>query len=156
MSNKIPVISFLFLCLLLSACSLNENAVDLYEQQDPLIPDITLPATFSDNTEEEIKVTLTQNGSIIKEVDTVEIEIWKQDGTYHSGVKKAQLGSLGQYSVKAPFDKDGLYVVQIKASVEDKMIMPEQQIIVGELSKSDREYLQQQAPKPMQSHEGHH
>ena len=50
----------------------------------------------------------------------------------------------------------GLYYVQVHASKGGDPIMPKKQFIVGELSKSELELLQDGAPKQENEHQHHH
>ncbi|WP_236887988.1 FixH family protein [Cytobacillus oceanisediminis] len=61
----------------------------------------------------------------------------------------------GVYSISKDFDKDGLYFVKVHAQQGGSLIMPQKQFIVGELSKSDVEFLQKGTGK-QEAGQGHH
>ncbi|WP_236887990.1 hypothetical protein [Cytobacillus oceanisediminis] len=62
-SNAVKKYVFMILLLsFLSACSLNENAAELYKQETPLKLEIQTPDTFTAGEQETVKATLTQDG----------------------------------------------------------------------------------------------
>ncbi|MGM7722977.1 FixH family protein [Metabacillus sp. Hm71] len=147
---------FFMIGLMLSACSLKEDVALLYKQETPLESEIIIPTSFSDNEKEIIKVILTQEGKRVNDPDFVHFEIWKQDGSVHYSMEEAKELGNGTYSISKDFDSEGLYFVKVHASQNGSMIMPQKQFIVGELSKSELEYLQKGAQKQNAPHEHHH
>ncbi|WP_436374870.1 FixH family protein [Cytobacillus sp. BC1816] len=149
---------YIFMILLLSflsACSLDKNAAELYKQETPLKLEIQTPDTFTAGERETIKATLTQDGKPAVHADFVHFEIWKLDGTVQYGMEEAVNEGSGVYSISKDFDKDGLYYVKVHAQQGDSLIMPQKQFIVGELSKSDMEFLQEGTAK-QEAVQGHH
>ncbi|WP_113883226.1 FixH family protein [Cytobacillus oceanisediminis] len=149
---------YIFMILLLSflsACSLDKNAAELYKQETPLKLEIQTPDTFTAGERETIKATLTQDGKPAVHADFVHFEIWKLDGTVQYGMEEAVNEGSGVYSISKDFDKDGLYYVKVHAQQGDSLIMPQKQFIVGELSKSDMEFLQEGTGK-QEAVQGHH
>jgi YtkA-like len=132
---------FMLSAFLLSACSLDENVADLYKQESPLEADIIIPEHFSEEVSELIQVQLTQNGDNVENPDFVHFEIWKQDGSLNYGMEEAESLGDGTFALSKPFDQDGLYYVKVHASSAGSTIVPTKQFIVGELSESDLEAL---------------
>ncbi|RBP92955.1 YtkA-like protein [Cytobacillus firmus] len=156
--ESIAVKKYIFMILLLSflsACSLDKNAAELYKQETPLKLEIQTPDTFTAGERETIKATLTQDGKPAVHADFVHFEIWKLDGTVQYGMEEAVNEGSGVYSISKDFDKDGLYYVKVHAQQGDSLIMPQKQFIVGELSKSDMEFLQEGTGK-QEAVQGHH
>jgi YtkA-like len=150
-------ISLIFIfSLLLSACSLEPDVANLYKKEKPLESEIIIPESFSENEQETIKVVLTQDGKKIEGADFVHFEIWKQDGSLNYSMEEAEDLGNGTYSISKEFDRDGLYYVKVHASNDDSIIMPQKQFIVGELSKSELEFLQKSLQKQNENHEHHH
>jgi hypothetical protein len=155
--KKNRYISFIFVfSLLLSACSLKEDAADLYKKEKPLEADIMIPESFSDNGQETIQVVLTQDGKKVEGADFVHFEIWKQDGFLTYNMEQAEEAGNGTYMLSKELDSDGLYYIKVHASNDGSTIMPQKQFIVGELSKSELEFLQKDLPKQNENHEHHH
>ncbi len=150
-------ISFIFIfSLLLNACSLEQDVANLYRKEKPLESEIVIPESFSDNKKETIKVVLTQDGKMVEGADYVHFEIWKQDGTVKYNMEEAVEEGNGTYSLNKSFDGDGLYYIKVHASNDGSMIMPQKQFIVGELSKSELEFLQKGLQKQNENHQHHH
>ena len=156
MKNNINILLLLIICLLLSACSLKEDVTDLYKKEKPLEAEIIIPETFSNNQQETIKAVLTQDGKKVEGADFVHFEIWKQDGTLHYDMEQAEEVGNGTYTLSKEFDSNGLYYIKVHASNDGSIIMPQQQFIVGELSKNELEFLQKGLPRNDGSHEHHH
>ncbi|MBN8202210.1 FixH family protein [Bacillus sp. NTK034] len=148
-------IFMVLLLSLLSACSLDEKAAELYKQETPLKLEIQTPDNFTAGEQETIRATLTQDGKPAVHADFVHFEIWKQDGTVRYGMEEAADEGGGVYSISKDFDKDGLYFVKVHAQQDDSLIMPQKQFIVGELSKSDVEFLQEGTGR-QEAGQGHH
>jgi hypothetical protein len=141
--------------LLLSACSLNEDAASLYKQETPLQAEIIIPETFSEG-KETIKAVLTQNGKTVENAEFVHFEIWKQDSSLKYEMEQAAEEGNGTYSITKSFESDGLYYVKVHAGNNGSIIMPTKQFIVGELSERELKFLQEGARKQEGSHENHH
>ena len=155
--RKSICISFiLHVSLLLSACSLNQDVANLYKKEIPLEVEIILPQSFSDNNQETIKATLTQEGKRITGADFVHFEIWKQDGSLKYGMEEAEEVGNGMYSITKEFDRNGLYYIKVHAGNNGSIIMPQKQFIIGELSESELKFLQKGLQKQAESHEHHH
>lgn len=142
--------------LSLSACSLEENVENLYRKEKPLEAEIVIPDSFSENKQETIEVILTQDGSKVEGADFVHFEIWKQDGSLHYSMEEALEIGKGMYLLSKDFESQGLYFIKIHAGNNGSTIMPTKQFIVGELSKSELEYLQKDLENPNQNSEHHH
>jgi hypothetical protein len=155
--RKSICISFiLHVSLLLSACSLDQDVANLYKEETPLEVEIILPQSFSDNKQETIKATLSQDGKRITRADFVHFEIWKQDGSLIYGMEEAEEIGNGMYSITKEFDRNGLYYIKVHAGNNGSIIMPQKQFIVGELSESELKFLQKGLQKQSESHEHHH
>ncbi|MDT3762769.1 FixH family protein [Priestia filamentosa] len=150
-------IGFFFLfSLLLSACSTKPDAAKQYKMEHPLQAEIILPKSLSTNTETTFRVNLTQEGKKVENPDYVHFEIWKQDGSVKFPMEQAEKEKRGTYRLTKKLKQDGLYYVQVHASKGGDPIMPKKQFIVGELSKSELELLQDGAPKQENGHQHHH
>ncbi|PLT30545.1 FixH family protein [Peribacillus deserti] len=156
MKNKIQLLFVLILSLFLNACSLKEDAADLYQKQSPLEADIIIPKIFSSNTQENIKVVLTQDGKKVEGADYVHFEIWKQDGSLHYNMEQAKEVGNGMYALSKDFNSNGLYYIKVHASNNGSMIMPQKQFVVGELTETEIKYLKQDLPKNDAVPEHHH
>ncbi|MBO1512458.1 FixH family protein [Metabacillus sp. BG109] len=155
--RKYICISFiLHVSLLLSACSLDQDVANLYKEEIPLEVEIILPQSFSDNKQETIEATLTQDGKRITEADFVHFEIWKQDGSLKYEMEEAVEEGNGMYSITKKFDRNGLYYIKVHAGNNGSVIIPQKQFIVGELSESELNFLQKGLQKQVESHEQHH
>lgn len=141
--------------LLLGGCSLKEDAAELYLQEQPLHAEVVLPKIITSGEQVPIKVILTQEGKKVEEVDSVELEIWKHDAT-HATIEQPDKLEEGTYGINKTFDHDGLYYINIHASKGGAIIMPQVQIVVGELSKIELEYLQKDVREKEESHDHHH
>lgn len=142
--------------LLLGGCSLKEDAAELYLQEQPLHAEVVLPERITSEEPVPIKVILTQDGKKVEEVDSVEFEMWKHDDTNHATVEQPSELEEGTYGINKTFERDGLYYIKIHASKGNAIIMPKVQIVVGELSKSELEYLQKDLPEKEEGHDHHH
>jgi hypothetical protein len=142
--------------LSLSACSLEENVDNLYRKEKPLEAEIVIPDSFSEDKQETIEVVLTQDGSEVEGADFVHFELWKQDGSLHYSMEEAEEAGKGKYLLSKDFDSQGLYYIKIHAGNNGSIIMPTKRFIVGELSKSELEFLQKDLENPNQNHEHHH
>ncbi|WP_226671932.1 FixH family protein [Rossellomorea aquimaris] len=154
MKTTFKYLSILFLCTLLGACALKEDAAELYHQESPLHADITMPDAFSGS--DPIKVELTQDKKIVTDADFVHVEIWKNDGTFHAGMEEAENAGDGVYTFHKELKEDGLYYIKVHAGNNGSTIMPTKPFAVGELSKADVEALNDQAPAESGDHSQHH
>lgn len=152
--KSLLIVLFAFICL--SGCSSDPSASKLYKQETPLEAEVILPEPFEPTKAETIKVILTQDGEKVENPDYVHLEIWKQDGTVKYGMTEARNDGDGQYSLSRNFEREGLYYVQVHASYNDSIIMPTKQFIVGELSESDLQAIQSDAPSFGGSSSSHH
>lgn len=153
-ANRITLL-FIWTMLLLSGCSLKEDVAELYTKENPLHAELILPETISSDESVPIQVILTQNGKPVKDVDSIHFEIWKHDGEQHTH-EQPNLYEEGTYGVNQTFESDGLYYIKIHASHHGSTIMPQAQIVVGELSDSELEYLQKDLPEQEDMHKHHH
>ncbi|WP_156791356.1 FixH family protein [Bacillus sp. SG-1] len=149
------MVSIVFFSFLLSACTLDENAADLYKKELPLEAKVFLPEEFSGG-KETIEVILTQYRKKVDEPDFVHFEIWKQDGSVHYPMEEAESLGNGTYSVTKDFESDGLYYVKVHAGSSGSIISPQMQFIVGELSKEELDFLQKGLKTESPVKEPHH
>lgn len=144
------------LSLFLTGCTLNKEVENLYKKESPLEAEIIVPDSFSKDNKETIKVILTQNGERVEDADFVHFEIWKQDGSLSYNMEEAENVGNGNYSLTKDFNREGLYFIKVHASSGGSTIIPVKQFVVGELSKSDVDFLkknvQQQNPIPNHHH----
>lgn len=150
------VLLIVIIGLFLGGCSLKEEAAELYLQEQPLHAEVILPETIKSGEQVSIKVILTQDGKKVEEVDSVEYEMWKHDDTIHATVEQPGKLEWGIYGINKTFDRDGLYYIKVHASKGEAIIMPQVQVVVGELSKSELEFLQKDLPEKEEGHEHHH
>ncbi|WPK10918.1 FixH family protein [Lysinibacillus louembei] len=145
--NKIQFLLIILLtCYMISACSANPNASQLYKQETPLEAEIILPDLLEPTKAVTIKVNLTQNGDAVENPQYVHLKMWKQDGTVTYGMTEASNDGNGQFSLNMDFESEGLYYIQVHASNNDSIITPTKLLIVGELSESDKQALKSNAP----------
>lgn len=142
--------------LFLGGCSLKEDVAELYVQEQPLHAEVVLPETIMSQEQVPIKVILTQDGKKVEEIDSVEFEIWKHDDSLHATSEKPNKLEEGIYGINKTFDRDGLYYIKLHASKGGAIIMPQVQVVVGELSKSELEYLQKDVREKEKVHDHHH
>ncbi|BCB04237.1 FixH family protein [Bacillus sp. KH172YL63] len=154
MKILIKSISLLFPFMILGACSLNENAADLYHQESPLQAEVSMPEDFSGS--EPIKIYLEQDGHPVEEADFAHVEIWKGDGKIHDEMKEARNVGQGNYTFSRKLSDDGLYYIKVHAGNNGSIIMPTLPFAVGELSKADIEALNAQTTVESDTHSGHH
>ncbi len=151
-SYSIAVLFVIFL----AACADEENVTSLYEQETPIQIEVTIPEKFADNQLEIMKAKLTQAGEPVEGADYVHFEIWNQAGTVHYEMEQASEEGNGIYSLSKDFNEEGLYFVQVHASNDGSIIMPKKQFVVGKLTESDKEFLEQDTQPQSGGHEGHH
>ena len=156
MKNNLFVLLICLTGLLLSACSLKEDAAKLYKKETPLEADMEISSPLKADETAIIKVTLTQNGEKVENVDYVHFDIWKQDSSIKISMEEAKNEGNGIYSVSQKIDSEGLYFVKLHASSNNSIIMPQQQFVVGELSESELEYLQRDVKEQEEVHDNHH
>lgn len=142
--------------LLLGGCSLKEDAAELYLQKQPLHAEVVLPEIITSEEQVPIKVILTQDGKKVEEVDSVEFEMWKHDDSLDTTIEHPDKLEEGIYGINKRFDRDGLYYIKIHASKGGAIIMPQFQVVVGELSKSELEFLQKDVREKEEGHHHHH
>ena len=156
MKNNLFVLLICLTGLLLSACSLKEDAAKLYKKETPLEADMEISSPLKADETAIIKVTLTQNGEKVENADYVHFDIWKQDSSIKISMEEAKNEGNGIYSVSQKIDSEGLYFVKLHASNNNSIIMPQQQFVVGELSESELEYLQRDVKEQEEVHDNHH
>ncbi|WP_445492647.1 FixH family protein [Niallia sp. 03133] len=144
------------LCLLLNACSLREDSKKSYKKETPLRPEIILPDPYSVQKQETIKIILSLSGGQQEYPDSIQVDIWKQDGSYQNKAEAVQEKGNGIYLLKKSFDLEGLYFLKLTAGSKDSIIMPTKQFIVGRLTESDQEFLRENAPKEKTIEHHHH
>ncbi|WP_066059655.1 FixH family protein [Robertmurraya korlensis] len=142
--------------LFLGGCSLKEDVAELYLQEKPLHAEVTLPESISSREQVPLKVILTQDGKRVEEVDSLEFEFWKHDDFLHATSEQPIKLEAGIYGTTKKFDSDGLYYLKIHASNDGSIIMPQIQVVVGELSNSELEYLQKDVQEKEEGHDHHH
>lgn len=142
--------------LFLGGCSLKEDVAELYLQEQPLHAEVVLPEIIKSEEQVPINVILTQDGKKVEEVDSVEFEMWKHDDALHATIEQPEKCEEGIYGINKTFDRDGLYYIKIHASKDGAIIMPQVQVVVGELSKSELEFLQNDVPEKEEGHDHHH
>ena len=156
MKNIQALVMGLFVLGCVSGCSTDPKATELYKQETPLEAEIIVPELFEPTKAATIQVILTQDGEKVENPAYVHFEIWKQDGTVKYGMTEAHNDGNGHYSLSRNFEQEGLYYVQVHASNNDSIIMPTKQFIVGDLSESDLQALQSDAPNDSGSASSHH
>ncbi|MCP3027783.1 FixH family protein [Halobacillus sp. A5] len=146
----------LIIVMMLTGCSLKQDADSLYNTETPLDADIMIPESIKINEKEEIKVILTQGGHRVKDADFVHVEIWKQDGSVSYRMEEAMNNGDGVYILRKELDSEGLYYAKLHAGNDGSVIVPQKQFIVGELSSSEIDALKEDLPKQNANQEPHH
>ncbi|MGF7036141.1 hypothetical protein J2T17_007192 [Paenibacillus mucilaginosus] len=118
---------------LLTACSVDREAVSHYKQESPIHIDISLPEPFILNTPMTITATLNQNGVSVKNAEYVDFTIWEKGSLNREKIEGENDGS-GVYHVKYTATKNGTYYVKVAASANGSKIMPTKQFILGEIA----------------------
>lgn len=142
--------------MFLTACSNEQDVVTLYKQENPIHMEMDIPEKFNENQQETIKVKLTQAGEPVEDADYVHFEIWNQEGTVHYAMEQATEEKNGIYSLSKEFQEEGLYFLQVHASNDGSIVMPQMQFVVGKLTENDVEFLESNAKPQSGGHEGHH
>lgn len=140
---------------LLSACSLGEDAANLYKQEAPLQIEAEVPEDIASGETVTFEAKLTQNGEPVDEANFVHFEVRKQDGSIPYPMKDAQPAGNGVYEMEVNFRSDGLYFLEMHAGSGDAISNPQYQFIVGELSESELESLKE-GPAPDAGSSGAH
>ncbi|WP_407270475.1 FixH family protein [Radiobacillus sp. PE A8.2] len=156
MKNKVALLPFVILSILLSGCVLEPDVAEKYKQAHPLVADIFLPETFQPMELSTFEVVLTQDGKQIDDADFVHFEIWKQDGTVNFGMEEAEETADGTYAITKTLESNGLYYIKVHASNNGSLIMPRKQFVVGELSESELDFLKSGAQLENTGVESHH
>ncbi|MFT8321248.1 MAG: FixH family protein [Bacillus sp. (in: firmicutes)] len=141
---------------LLSACSLKEGTEKGYKQETPLQIEVKMPKQFEAQKAEEITVVLSQAGNKPLSIQSISMDIWKQDSQFQKKSLPLTKNKNGVYTTKQTFDKEGLYFVKVHASTTQSTIMPTKQFIVGKLTDKDQEFLRKQAPEEQVMEHHHH
>lgn len=153
--NRFRLALLLFAALFLSGCSLRQDAETLYKQEQPLQAEIFPPEAIAEDRTANITVFLTQNGEAVEQADYVHMVIGKQDGTVVYPMEEAVKEGEGLYSLRKQFRSDGLYYAEVHALSNGSVISPRIRFVVGELSESDKQLLEQGGTPP-QGRSGHH
>ncbi|MYL18944.1 hypothetical protein GLW04_03520 [Halobacillus litoralis] len=141
--------------VLLTGCQLREDAASLYKEENPLEAEISVPDDLVKGGSAAITVTLTQNGQPVKDPDFIHMNWTRPDGT-SVGMRSMRNLKDGSYRSEQSLEFDGLYFLKVHASNEGSTITPTRQVVVGQLTPEDIQYLQEQAPADIKNHEGHH
>lgn len=152
------VFYFLSICiflLLLSACTVDTSADNLYNQSKPLEVDMILPKSNSLNKEQVIKIKLMQEGKKVNDATNIQFEIWKKENHEDHEVIKAKHEGNGIYFAEKTFREDGLYYIKADVRARDLHVMPTKQVIVGNPSEEELNSLQQQPEHPHGDHNHH-
>lgn len=156
MKNK----RLLLLCILcisiLSACSLRDDAADLYRQENPLQVKIAMPESVDRNENFTVEAVLTESAASIEEANFVHFEIWKQDHSIHFPMEEATFIDKGRYEMEFQLEEDGLYYLEVHAGNNGSIVSPRQQFIVGELSEAELNALKEGSVKEQESSDSHH
>ncbi|WP_101842687.1 FixH family protein [Halobacillus sp. Marseille-P3879] len=155
MKKKIGM-SLIFLIVMMTGCSLKQDAASLYKKETPLKAEIIIPESFNANENKEIKVILTQSGQRVPDADFVHMEVWKQDGSVSYRMEEVKNIGDGVYSLSKELESEGLYYAKLHAGNDGSTIVPQTQFVVGELSDSEREALKENSPEQNSNSEPHH
>ncbi|WP_078546383.1 FixH family protein [Litchfieldia alkalitelluris] len=156
MNKNVVVLFFLFFTIFLSACSLEPDVAQKYKQEKPLVADIVIPETFSFTDSSTFKVVLHQDGAVVNGADFVHFEMWNHDGSVNYGMEEVVEVGDGIYQISKAIKSDGLYYIMVHAGNNGSIIMPRKQFVVGELSESELEFLQNGTQMKEQSNGDHH
>lgn len=142
--------------LLLSACSLSEDAANLYKQEVPLQIEAEVPEEVASGETVTFEAKLTQNGEPVDQANFVHFEVRKQDGSIAYPMEEAQAAGGGVYKMETRFKSDGLYLLEVHAGSGDAISNPHYQFIVGELSESELQSLKEGPAPDVESSGDHH
>ncbi|RDZ11740.1 hypothetical protein C3744_20200 [Priestia megaterium] len=150
---KIPGLVILS-TILLSACSVNSNADQLYKQPKPLSAHVMLPETIKAQSTQVLEVHVMQENKTVDDAKSVQFKVWKTDAPEKVQVANAHYnGSM--YTAKATFEEDGIYYIKTDINARGQHILPTQQVAVGKLSKEELRSLQP-AENETHHHHSHH
>ncbi|MFC4402191.1 FixH family protein [Gracilibacillus xinjiangensis] len=144
------------MAVILMACSSNQvkdSSAELYHTEYPLEADIALPAEMIADQEIEVEILLTKNGQPIEDLEDVQIRIWQDK---HGGQTKETIvpyNQEGWYRTNIVLDDDGIYYLQLHASLKNSSIMPTKRFIVGELSSKELEQLERSKTNEPKDHQ---
>ncbi|TCI31549.1 hypothetical protein EVJ33_00270 [Exiguobacterium sp. SL-10] len=138
----------------LSACSVKEEAVELYKQETPLQATFDVPEVIEAGEAITFEIGLSVQGDV--EPDFVHLELQKADGTISYGMQEATRISDGTYELTTRVEADGLYIARIHAQANGSTIFPAKQFIVGELTEAEWDALYDGAAPVEAVTEPHH
>ena len=138
----------------LSACSVKEEAVELYKQETPLQATFDVPEVIEAGEAITFEIGLSVQGDV--EPDFVHLELQKADGTISYGMQEATRISDGTYELTTRVKQDGLYIARVHAQANGSTIFPAKQFIVGELTEAEWDALYDGAAPVEAVTEPHH
>ena len=141
--------------MLLSACSLSDDAANLYKQEVPLQIEAEVPTDIATGETVTLEARLTRNEEPVDEANFVHFEVRKQDGSIPYPMKDVQSVGNGVYEMQVNLRSDGLYFFEVHAGSGDAISNPHYQFIVGELSESELQSLKE-GPAPDAGSSGDH
>ncbi|WP_255298467.1 FixH family protein [Brevibacillus dissolubilis] len=119
--------------LFLTACSVDQEAVQLYRQEKPIDIEITVPNPIVLNQPQIFTAVLRQDGSAVDDAEDVRFMIWKEGSTSPHDTMAASNAGNGTYTVEKTIDGDGVYYVKVQASADGSKVMPTKRFIVGDI-----------------------
>ncbi|MBY0064862.1 FixH family protein [Priestia aryabhattai] len=140
--------------LLLSACSVDSNADQLYKQPKPLSAHVMLPENIEPQSTQVLEVHVMQENKTVDDAKIVQFNVWKKDDPEKVQAVKANYNG-GMYTAKATFEDDGVYYIKTDINARGEHILPTQQVAVGKLSKEELRSLQP-AENETHHHHSHH
>lgn len=142
--------------VLLTACSVDENAADLYKKEPVLDIDIVLPEPIVQNEPLTYKAVLQQDGKMVEDAQDVQFTFWKNAAPDQREQVTARNEGNGIYSAEKTLEGDGLYFVKVQATANGSTVMPTKQFGVGELTEEEKAALQNQDEHQHHGHDAHH
>ena len=146
----------ILLAAVLSACSVQSDAANLYKQETPLQVELNLPESISPNTDVVLEAALKQEGKKVEQAAFVHFEIWKKDGSVHYPMEEATAAGNGVYQMGFNFKNEGLYYIEVHAGNNGSIVNPQYQFIVGNLSDDELKSLKQRPAKKEGTSDHHH
>ncbi|WP_141432127.1 FixH family protein [Bacillus sp. 03113] len=147
--------SISMILLLLSACTVDPNASNLYKKEKPLEVEFLLPEAISLNQQHLLKVKVTQEGKLVDAATNIQFDIWQKDHDENSEVIQAQHDGNGIYYIEKTFAKAGIYYIKADIKAHDSHVMPTKQVIVGTISDEELKSLLKK-DQPHSAHHSHH
>lgn len=156
MKRKYLLVLFIGGMLLLSACSLRNDAADLYKKENALQVKVAVPDVIAADEPFKVQAILSRDDVKLEKADFVHFEILKHDGSFRLPMEEALFIKEGLYEMELYLEEDGLYYLDVHAGFKGSIVNPRQQFIVGELSEAELDALKKGTVADQEMPSKHH